>query len=59
MTCARARRDAFTAESPLGWDVDWTNFTDEYPGVPGDAETWKRRLALALDRGAATMPRTA
>jgi hypothetical protein len=41
----------FSAATPLTWhDVDWDNFADEYPGVPGDAEHWKRRLALALDR---------
>lgn len=46
-----AEADNFTAEAVLAWDVDWDNFTDEYPGIPGDVETWKRRLALALDRG--------
>ncbi|WP_231925367.1 nucleotidyl transferase AbiEii/AbiGii toxin family protein [Micromonospora purpureochromogenes] len=46
-----AEADDFTAESVLAWNVDWDNFTDEYPGIPGDVETWKRRLALALDRG--------
>ncbi|QLQ40446.1 nucleotidyl transferase AbiEii/AbiGii toxin family protein [Micromonospora robiginosa] len=42
--------DAFTAETVLSWDVDWTNFTDECPGVAGTAEQWLKRLALALDR---------
>ncbi|MFD2767110.1 nucleotidyl transferase AbiEii/AbiGii toxin family protein [Micromonospora eburnea] len=41
--------DTFTAETVLSWQVDWTNFTDEYPGIPGSAEQWTRRLALALD----------
>ncbi|MFU8875945.1 hypothetical protein [Micromonospora sp. SL4-19] len=49
-----AEADDFTAESVLAWNVDRDNFTDEYPGVPGDAKTWKRRLAVALDRGFAT-----
>ncbi|MEU4619412.1 nucleotidyl transferase AbiEii/AbiGii toxin family protein [Actinoplanes sp. NPDC023801] len=41
----------FSAATPLSWyDVDWDNFADEYPGVPGDAVHWQRRLALALDR---------
>lgn len=41
----------FSAVTPLTWrDVDWDNFAAEYPGVPGDAEHWQRRLALALDR---------
>ncbi|MEH1163835.1 nucleotidyl transferase AbiEii/AbiGii toxin family protein [Micromonospora sp. CPCC 205539] len=43
--------DNFAAESVLSWDVDWENFTDEYPGISGTVTTWKRRLALALDRG--------
>lgn len=35
----------------LGWDVvDWRNFLDEYPWIEGTAESWKRRLALALER---------
>jgi hypothetical protein len=42
--------DTFTAESVLAWKVDWTNFTDEYPGITGTADQWTRRLALALDR---------
>lgn len=42
--------DTFTAETVLSWQVDWTNFTDEYPGVTGTAAQWTRRLALALDR---------
>jgi len=42
--------DSFTAESVLAWDVDWTNFTDEYPTVAGAAEQWALRLAVALDR---------
>jgi hypothetical protein len=41
----------FSVVTPLSWhDVDWDNFADEYPGVPGDAVDWLRRLALALDR---------
>ncbi|WP_344128443.1 nucleotidyl transferase AbiEii/AbiGii toxin family protein [Luedemannella flava] len=40
----------FTAETVLSWDIDWTNFTDEYPGIDGDAESWRRRLARALER---------
>ncbi|SFE36356.1 Predicted nucleotidyltransferase component of viral defense system [Actinoplanes philippinensis] len=41
----------FSAATPLSWhDVDWDNFVAEYPGVPGDAVHWQRRLALALDR---------
>ncbi|GAA1378900.1 nucleotidyl transferase AbiEii/AbiGii toxin family protein [Catellatospora chokoriensis] len=46
----REEADAFTAQSVLEWDVDWANFTDEYPSVTGDGEAWKRRLALALHR---------
>jgi hypothetical protein len=42
--------DAFTAETVLSWQVDWTNFTDEYPAITGTAEQWTRRLALALER---------
>lgn len=46
-----AEAGSFTAATPLTWrDVDWDNFADEYPGVPGTAEEWLRRLALALDR---------
>ncbi|BCJ69436.1 hypothetical protein [Polymorphospora rubra] len=45
-----AEAEAFTAETVLSWQVDWTNFTDEYPTVTGTAEQWARRLALALDR---------
>ncbi|GAA3753461.1 hypothetical protein GCM10022225_42680 [Plantactinospora mayteni] len=45
-----AEADAFTAETVLGWDVDWTNFVDEYPGIAGTARQWAQRLALALDR---------
>ncbi|MFG1674621.1 nucleotidyl transferase AbiEii/AbiGii toxin family protein [Micromonospora sp. NPDC049282] len=45
-----ADADAFTAETVLSWDVDWTNFTDECPGVVGTGEQWLKRLALALDR---------
>ncbi|MEN3612398.1 nucleotidyl transferase AbiEii/AbiGii toxin family protein [Plantactinospora sp. ZYX-F-223] len=45
-----AEADAFTAETVLGWDVDWANFVDEYPGVAGSAPQWTNRLALALDR---------
>ncbi|MGI5145385.1 nucleotidyl transferase AbiEii/AbiGii toxin family protein [Plantactinospora sp. CA-294935] len=45
-----AEADAFTAETVLGWDVDWANFVDEYPGVTGTAAQWTNRLALALDR---------
>ncbi|GGR87384.1 hypothetical protein GCM10010169_34540 [Micromonospora fulviviridis] len=44
-----AEADTFTAETVLSWQVDWTNFTDEYPGIAGTAEEWTRRLALALD----------
>ncbi|MFJ8582549.1 nucleotidyl transferase AbiEii/AbiGii toxin family protein [Micromonospora sp. NPDC093277] len=46
-----AEADDFTVESVLAWNVDWGNFLDEYPGVSGDVEAWKRRLALALDGG--------
>lgn len=42
--------DDFTAGSVLRWKVDWDNFIDEYPGIPGNAAAWKRRLALALER---------
>lgn len=45
-----AEADNFTAETVLSWQVDWTNFTDERPGIKGTAEQWTRRLALALDR---------
>ncbi|SCL21676.1 Nucleotidyl transferase AbiEii toxin, Type IV TA system [Micromonospora pallida] len=45
-----AEADGFTAETVLSWQVDWTNFADEYPAVTGTAEQWTRRLALALDR---------
>jgi hypothetical protein len=45
-----AEADTFTAETVLSWQADWTNFTDEYPGITGTAEQWTRRLALALDR---------
>ena len=44
-----AEADTFTAETVLSWQVDWTNFTDEYPDVTGTAKEWSRRLALALD----------
>ncbi|MEU7798892.1 nucleotidyl transferase AbiEii/AbiGii toxin family protein [Micromonospora arborensis] len=42
--------DTFRAETALSWDVDWSNFTDEYSGITGTAEQWAKRLALALDR---------
>ncbi|MBB2944544.1 hypothetical protein FB565_004273 [Actinoplanes lutulentus] len=43
--------DAFTAETVLNLpDIDWRNFTDEYPQVEGDGQHWLRRLAIALDR---------
>ncbi|ROO59045.1 nucleotidyltransferase AbiEii toxin of type IV toxin-antitoxin system [Micromonospora sp. Llam0] len=42
--------DTFTAETVLSWQVDWTNFTDEYPAITGTAEQWTRRLALALEQ---------
>ena len=45
-----AEADTFTAESVLAWNVDWINFTDEYPGITGTPDQWTRRLALALDR---------
>ncbi|MEQ4305748.1 nucleotidyl transferase AbiEii/AbiGii toxin family protein [Plantactinospora sp. B6F1] len=45
-----AEADTFTAETVLGWKVDWTNFVDEYPGVGGTAQQWVNRLASALDR---------
>ncbi|WP_243706020.1 hypothetical protein [Micromonospora sp. KC721] len=45
-----AEADTFTAETVLSWQVDWTNFTDEYPETTGTAERWTDRLALALDR---------
>ncbi|MGW3607331.1 nucleotidyl transferase AbiEii/AbiGii toxin family protein [Micromonospora sp. NPDC005161] len=44
-----AEADTFTAETVLSWEVDWSNFTDEYSGITGTAEQWTRRLALALD----------
>ncbi|RKR87017.1 nucleotidyltransferase AbiEii toxin of type IV toxin-antitoxin system [Micromonospora pisi] len=50
-----AEADTFTAETVLRWDVDWRNFTDEYPGVTGDVDAWKHRLALALDRPAGAL----
>ncbi|BEL08252.1 hypothetical protein Q0Z83_064430 [Actinoplanes sichuanensis] len=41
----------FSAATPLTWtDIDWDNFTDEYPTVEGASRHWLRRLALALDR---------
>lgn len=40
----------FQPASVLEWDVDWWNFLDEYPWIEGTAESWKRRLALALER---------
>jgi hypothetical protein len=40
----------FAADAVLGWEVDWTNFTDEYPSVTGTAEEWQTRLAVALER---------
>ncbi|WP_431883552.1 nucleotidyl transferase AbiEii/AbiGii toxin family protein [Micromonospora gifhornensis] len=42
--------DTFTAETVLSWQVDWSNFTDEYSGISGTAEQWTRRLARALDQ---------
>jgi hypothetical protein len=45
-----AEADTFTAETVLAWNVDWTNFTDEYPDITGTADQWTRRLALTLDR---------
>ncbi|MEU8211553.1 nucleotidyl transferase AbiEii/AbiGii toxin family protein [Micromonospora sp. NPDC049044] len=42
--------DHFGAETVLTWDVDWANFTDEYPGIGGTVEQWIQRLAIALDR---------
>lgn len=44
-----AEADTFTAETVMSWQVDWSNFTDEYAGIRGTAEQWTRRLALALD----------
>ncbi|TVT62162.1 nucleotidyl transferase AbiEii/AbiGii toxin family protein [Amycolatopsis rhizosphaerae] len=41
--------DAFTAESVLAWDVDWSGFRDAHPHLPADDDHWTRRLALALD----------
>ncbi|MFI5711339.1 nucleotidyl transferase AbiEii/AbiGii toxin family protein [Kribbella sp. NPDC051620] len=40
----------FGPRSVLEWPVDWQNFLDEYPGVEGNAESWKRRLVVALER---------
>ena len=40
----------FGPTTVLRWDVDWQNFLDEYPTIEGDAESWKQRLALALER---------
>jgi hypothetical protein len=45
-----AAADDFTAAEVLRWDVDWRNFTDEYPAVGGTAEEWLRRLATVLDQ---------
>lgn len=45
-----AEADLLSAETVLSWQVDWTNFTDEYPTITGTAEQWTKRLALALDR---------
>jgi hypothetical protein len=42
--------DSFTAASVLAWSVDWDNFRDEYPTIPGEAADWQERLALALER---------
>lgn len=47
---AEPRSQGFGPTTVLGWNVDWQNFLDEYPGVEGDAESWKQRLALALER---------
>jgi hypothetical protein len=45
-----AEAETFTAMTVLTWKVDWKNFADEHPSIPGTAGQWLRRLALALDR---------
>lgn len=40
--------EGLTAKAVMGWEVDWAEFSAEYPDVPGDAVSWKRRLAAAL-----------
>ncbi len=40
--------EGLTAKAVMGWEVDWAEFSAEYPDVPGDAVSWKRRLATAL-----------
>jgi hypothetical protein len=47
---AEPTSSGFGPTTVLDWKVDWQNFLDEYPGVEGDAESWKQRLALALER---------
>jgi hypothetical protein len=41
---------------PLRWDIDWENFTQEYPQVAGTAEEWQKRLKLALSRTFSARP---
>ncbi|GAA1638439.1 nucleotidyl transferase AbiEii/AbiGii toxin family protein [Actinoplanes couchii] len=44
-----AEAAGFTAATVLTWsDVDWGNFLGDFPGVPGAARQWLRRLSLAL-----------
>jgi hypothetical protein len=46
-----AEAASFSAASTLSWNyIDWDNFLAEHPSVTGTAESWLRRLALALDR---------
>ncbi|MEW6736984.1 MAG: nucleotidyl transferase AbiEii/AbiGii toxin family protein [Acidobacteriota bacterium] len=33
---------------PLKWQVDWQNFTKEYPWIEGEANEWQIRLTRAL-----------
>ena len=39
----------FDRHSLLSWEVDWSEFTYEYPQVRGTATEWKERLACALE----------
>ncbi len=33
---------------PDRWRLEWSHFAQEYPWVPGDAQSWQRRLTQAL-----------
>ncbi|KUP97518.1 nucleotidyl transferase AbiEii/AbiGii toxin family protein [Thermobifida cellulosilytica] len=45
---AEYRFDGLTESLVMGWEVDWAEFVAEYPDVPGDVVSWKRRLVAAL-----------